>query len=245
MIFLGVEMASVPSYVLAGMLKGRRRAAKRRSSMPSTAPAPRASCSTASACWPADWARPICRRWLSKLAPWIFPATNRRRRQSRHAHGAGARRPDDRGRSGVQAIGRAVSLLVPGRVRRGSAEVDAFLSVASKAAAMALLVRVAHRRRAPSWCGSHGDNSSGSDARLIRFQSHAVADVSSRPKRRTPTAAASAEPAPLEPGAASFIVADCWRSWRPSPARSATWPPTVRRTSSGCWPIRRSRTPAT
>ena len=29
-VFLGVEMASVPSYALAGMLKGRRAAAKRR-----------------------------------------------------------------------------------------------------------------------------------------------------------------------------------------------------------------------
>ena len=47
----------------------------------------------------------------------------------------------------------------------------------------------------------------------------------------------------LEP-ARTFCGAS-WRSWRSSPARSATWRPMARRTSSGCWPIRRSPRPAT
>ena len=39
MVFIGVEMASVPSYAMAGFMKGRRRAAKRPSNMSSMAAA--------------------------------------------------------------------------------------------------------------------------------------------------------------------------------------------------------------
>jgi len=57
-IFLGVEMASVPSYALAGMLKGRRQSSEAALSTPCTAPARPASCCMESVCYPACWARP-------------------------------------------------------------------------------------------------------------------------------------------------------------------------------------------
>ena len=71
MVFIAVEMASLPSYALAGFLKGRRqsqrggaevRRLRRRRG--------RASCSTASACWPASSAPATC--------PTSPPATCRR-----------------------------------------------------------------------------------------------------------------------------------------------------------------------
>ena len=50
---------------------------------------------------------------------------------------------DDHRRPGVQALGRAVHFWCPDVFEGATAEVNAFLSVASKAAALALLVRVA------------------------------------------------------------------------------------------------------
>ncbi len=117
-VFLAVEMASVPSYVLAGILKGRRRASEA---------ALKYAVYGAGAAGVmlygisllagltrlgplADDRRQACRHGYSR--------SHRRRQRRRYAHGARPRRPDDHGRSGVQALGRAVPLLVPGRVRR-------------------------------------------------------------------------------------------------------------------------------
>ena len=81
-------------------------------------------------------------------------------RAAGHDRGRGAdpRRADADGRPGLQALGRAVPLLGPGRVRGRPAEVAAFLSIASKAAALGLLVRLALsfarppiRRSRPPW----------------------------------------------------------------------------------------------
>lgn len=47
MIFMAVEMASVPSYVMAGLLKGRRTSSEARSSMRCLVPEPLVSCSMA------------------------------------------------------------------------------------------------------------------------------------------------------------------------------------------------------
>ena len=168
-VFLAVEMASVPSYVLAGIIKGRRRAAKRRSSTPCTARVRRASCSTASACWPACWARPTCRRSPTRLAELDIPAMVDSGESWRHAHGAGPGGADDHGRPGVQALGRAVPLLVPGRVRR----------------------RVGRSRRVPVG-RLEGRGAGAAGARGARRQ-HVPAERARRPRRRLPNAAVPAQ----------------------------------------------------
>ena len=134
MVFIGVEMASLPSYALAGFLKGRGRAARRRSNTSSTAAAPRASCSTASACWRANSAPATCPTWLQSSSQW---------------------RTLDPDRS---LLGHVCSCLIgigfklaavpfhfwcPDVFEGAAAEVAGFLSVASKGAALALLARIA------------------------------------------------------------------------------------------------------
>ena len=127
-----------------------------------------------------------------------------------------------------------------------SAEVAAFLSVASKAAALALLVRVAigfgyiprtgcaeqPSRPCSAWPTPATEH--GSDAQC------AVQPIDGERGRLRPRRRRSRPWRRY----ATFVGADL-AFWRPSPARSATWPPTARRTSSGCWPIRRSPMPAT
>ena len=117
MVFLGVEMASVPSYVLAGMLKGRRRSSE---------------AALKYAVYGAG-AAGVMLYGISLLAGVLgsahLPTMAQRLVEFDIAgasspsgelggDGAGPRRPDDGGRPGVQALGRAVPLLVPGRVRR-------------------------------------------------------------------------------------------------------------------------------
>ena len=89
------------------------KAARRRSNTSSMAAALRASCSTASACWPAGSAPATCPTW--RRATWPHcrrrPAAGRRDPLLGHAVHPG--------RPGLQAVGRAVPLLVPGRVRGG------------------------------------------------------------------------------------------------------------------------------
>ena len=135
-----------------------------------------------------------------------------------------------------------------------SAEVNAFLSVASKAAALALLVRVAigfgyiPRRRADARPKSALLSVADEPATAIaadRCNGRGMPTVDRLASRGTSRRSiAHAQIAALAP-AARLHLASCWPSWRPSPARSAIWRPTARRTSSGCWPIRRSPTPAT
>ena len=110
-------MASVPSYVLAGILKGRRRASE---------------AALKYAVYGAG-AAGVMLYGISLLAGLLGTAhmptiaaqargdghsRDGRRRRRRLADGARPRRPDDHGRPGVQALGRAVPLLVPRRVRR-------------------------------------------------------------------------------------------------------------------------------
>ena len=113
-VFLGVEMASVPSYVLAGMLKSRRTSSE---------------AALKYAVFGAGTAG-VMLYGISLLAGVLGsvhlptmavqlaerPAAATPARSSR---GAGARRADGDGRAGVQAVGRAVPFLVPRRLRRG------------------------------------------------------------------------------------------------------------------------------
>ena len=115
-LFLGVEMASVPSYVLAGIVKGRRRASE---------------AALKYAVYGAG-AAGVMLYGISLLAGLLgsahFPTMAQRLVEfdlpaklaagDWSVDGAGPRRPDDRRRPGVQALGRAVPLLVPRRVRR-------------------------------------------------------------------------------------------------------------------------------
>ena len=115
-LFLGVEMASVPSYVLAGIVKGRRRSSE---------------AALKYAVYGAG-AAGVMLYGMSLLAGLLgsahFPTMAQRlvefdlptQLADRRADGDGARpgRVDGRRRPGVQALGRAVSLLVPRRVRR-------------------------------------------------------------------------------------------------------------------------------
>ena len=114
-IFLGVEMASVPSYALAGMLKGR----------------PRSSEAALKYSVYGAGAAGIMLYGISLLAGVLgtchLPTMAERLggtdfasgQLADHSDGAGPRRVDDRRRAGVQALGLPVPLLVPRRVRRG------------------------------------------------------------------------------------------------------------------------------
>ena len=136
MIFLGVEMASVPSYALAGILKGAGRAAKRRLNI-------------------------RFRRGYRRRDALRYQPAGRLRLGSAHLPtivaqlatmpaGAFADRQMVLMLGGLMlAVGLAFKLSAvpfhfwcPDVFEGASAEVDAFLSVASKAAAMALLIRV-------------------------------------------------------------------------------------------------------
>ena len=136
-IVLGIEMASVPSYVLAGILRHRRRSSE---------------AALKYAVFGAG-AAGVMLYGISLLAgaghrqPARHGRRSRRhvprRRPGRLHRGAGAGRADAHGRAGFQDLGRALSLLGSGRFEGAPAEVAAFLSVASKAAALGLLARLA------------------------------------------------------------------------------------------------------
>ena len=182
-IFLGVEMASVPSYVLAGIIKGRRSAAKPRSSTPSTAPAPPASCSTASACSPASRAPLHLPTMANKLAAMDIP--------SLISAGNGGPLMVLVLAGLMIMVGLAFKLSAvpfhfwcPDVFEGASAEVDAFLSVASKAAAMALLLRVA------LGLGTSPTPPTKPTA-LHTIQAHTVAPRTTRPRGEAASAAGS------------------------------------------------------
>ena len=242
-VFLGVEMASVPSYVLAGILKGRRRASEA---------ALKYAVYGAGAAGVMLYGISLLAGLLgtahlptiaAKLAAMDIPGDGRR--------GEGGGTLMVLVLAGLMImVGLAFKLSAvpfhfwcPDVFEGASAEVDAFLSVASKAAAMALLVRVAHRRRHASPAAPHA-----ADRSCIAIPAHTVAFQQDRRRRAASaaaTAAASQPPTPPPSPRSARSSSCCWRSSPRSPARSATWPPTARRTSSGCWPIRRSPTPAT
>ena len=113
-IFLGVEMASVPSYALAGMLKGRRK---------SSEAALKYSVYGAGAAGVMLYGISLLAGVLgschlptmaNQLAQMVQTGPSGRQRD-----GAGARRVDGDGRPGIQALGRAIPFLVSRRVRRG------------------------------------------------------------------------------------------------------------------------------
>ncbi len=135
---IGVEMASVPSYVLAGFLRNRRKSSE---------------AALKYAVYGAG-AAGIMLFGMSLLAGVLgsahLPTMARRLAEllesgagGRSIFGAASGRADADGRSGLQTGGRALPLLGPDVFEGASAEVAAFLSVASKAAALALLVRLA------------------------------------------------------------------------------------------------------
>ena len=236
--FLAVEMASVPSYVLAGILKGRRRASE---------------AALKYAVYGAG-AAGVMLYGISLLAGLLgtahLPTIATQARGDGHpgmmAAGEGGGSLMVLALAGLMImVGLAFKLSAvpfhfwcPDVFEGASAEVDAFLSVASKAAAMALLVRVAlgvsvAAAGDTTW-RSH-DRDSGPHRRVRLQDAGEVASASGT---------ATSKPSPARPGPHASS-STCSRSSPPSPARSATWPPTARRTSSGCWPIRRSPTPAT
>jgi NADH-quinone oxidoreductase subunit N len=134
MIFLAVEMASVPSYVLAGMLKGRRK---------SSEAALKYSIYGAGAAGVMLYGTSLIAGMTGSAH---LPTIARRL-----AEGAGAEAPLVLLLGGLMImVGLAFKLSAvpfhfwcPDVFEGASAEVNAFLSVASKAAALALLVRVA------------------------------------------------------------------------------------------------------
>ncbi len=111
-----------------------------------------------------------------------------------------------------------------------SAEVNAFLSVASKAAALALLVRVVlgfgTRRSARPRTLAHG--------RAARCSRGAGSTLAGDARSAAAATRRAGGTRPRWQPVRGFLVGLDRRSWPPSPARSATWRPTVRRTSSGC-----------
>ena len=108
MVFIAVEMASLPSYALAGFLKGKRHGQRGGAEVRRLrGRRPAASCSTASACSPARSAPATCRTWLPPRRRGHAGSTCR----CSPGIALHARRPR------VQARGGAVPLLVPGRVR--------------------------------------------------------------------------------------------------------------------------------
>ena len=137
-IFLGVEMASVPSYALAGMLKGRRQ---------SSEAALKYSVYGAGAAG-------VMLYGISLLAGVLgschLPTMAARMSELFAAHNASADQAIVMALGGLMlGVGLAFKFSAfpfhfwcPDVFEGASAEVDAFLSVASKAAALALLVRV-------------------------------------------------------------------------------------------------------
>ena len=123
-----------------------------------------------------------------------------------------------RRRGRFQAIGRAVSFLVSRRVRRRIGRVDAFLSVASKAAAMALLVRVA--------LGVTVVPPAANVALNPPTPVHTVAFLQTAEGSLVAAAAKRGARRSLRSAALSSI---CWRSSPRCRAHSATSPPTARR----------------
>ena len=117
MVFLGVEMASVPSYALAGMLKGRRQSSEAALKYAvygaGTAGVMLYGISLLAGVLGSFHLPTMAVRLGELLAP-IGAAAGRRQ-----ADGADARRADGDGRPGVQVVGRAVPFLVSRRVRRG------------------------------------------------------------------------------------------------------------------------------
>ena len=236
-------MASVPSYVLAGILKGRRRASE---------------AALKYAVYGAG-AAGVMLYGISLLAGLLGTA---------HLPTMAARLVEmdipamiASGEGGSQLMVLALAALMimvglafklsavpfhfwcPDVFEGAAAEVDAFLSVASKGAAMALLVRVA----LGVTTGGEPLQRPATAHRALRHPSpngRASASTTARGRRRRDRSRrCNAERPALAPSARSSSA--CSPSSPSSPARSATWPPTARRTSSGCWPIRRSPTPAT
>jgi NADH-quinone oxidoreductase subunit N len=205
-VFLSVEMASVPSYVMAGIIKGRRRASE---------------ASLKYAVYGAG-AAGVMLYGISLLAGLVGSAhlpTIAQKIAAMDITGM-----IERGEGGTLmvlvlaglmiAVGLAFKLSAvpfhfwcPDVFEGASAEVDAFLSVASKGAAMALLVRVAIGLTSPTETAS----AAGPPTALHQVTAHMVA-YQQPPKAAAPTAAtkpaqarAAVNPAALAP-VRNFIV---------------------------------------
>ncbi len=254
-IFLGVEMASVPSYALAGMLKGRRQSSE---------------AALKYAVYGAGTAG-VMLYGISLLAGVLGSA---------HLPTMASRLADLYAASnltaGTQMVLALASLMVlvglafklsavpfhfwcPDVFEGATAEVNAFLSVASKAAALALLVRVT---MAFSYIPSPAQPLAAADAAAAPVQvvaaypkpaaakivavsdTHGAAQANGKDKPAD-SAARSPQDASRACSRCAITWLSCWRSSPSSLARLAIWPPMARRISSGCWPIPRSRMPAT
>ena len=112
-VFLGVEMASVPCYVLAGMLRNRRKSSEAALKYAVFG----AGTAGVMLYGISLLAGVLGSAHLPTMAARLAEMMHRRRRR-RADDGAGPRRADADGRPGVQALGRAVPLLGARRVRR-------------------------------------------------------------------------------------------------------------------------------
>ena len=145
-VLLGIEMASVPSYVLAGMLRHRRASSE---------------AALKYAVFGAG-AAGVMLYGISLLAGVLgsahlptmaaqLAALLQQRCRHRSQPGAGAGRADADGRRGLQASAVPFHFWAPDVFEGAPAEVAAFLSMASKAAALGLLVRLAMRSFPSTW----------------------------------------------------------------------------------------------
>ena len=198
-VMLGVEMASVPCYVLAGMKRqpaqeqrGRleiRRVRRRHGGGDALRHEPAGRRARLGP--PADDDRP---------PGGVVPAV--RRRRGRANDGARARRADALGRLAFKLSAVPFHFWAPDVFEGATAEVAAFLSVASKAAALGLLVRLATGFAFPAGLSLSELHATRTDRRCNRGAGARCGITSSR----------------------------CSPCSRPSPAPSAIWPPTGRRT---------------
>ena len=240
-IFLGVEMASVPSYVLAGILKGRRRASE--ASL-------KYAVYGAGAAGVMLYGISLLAGLLgtahlptiaAKLAAMDIPAMIAARRSAGTLMVlvlAGL----------MIMVGLAFKLSAvpfhfwcPDVFEGASAEVDAFLVGRLEGGRDGAVGPRGARR--DSGRGRQQRRHSVAATARSRSGSHAVSLYQQPADGATPRGCRRRRRRRSLRSAASSSC--CWRSSPRSPARSATWPPTAKRTSSGCWPIRRSPTPAT
>ena len=225
MIFLGIEMASVPSYVLAGFQRRRRKG--------SEAALKFAIFGAATA--------GVMLYGISLLVGALGSAhlpTMAGQLARVLASGAGGDHVVVLVLGGLMfAVGLAFKLSAvpfhfwaPDVFEGASAEIGAFLSVASKAAALGLLARLAlmfgYGPLLGPWV-SWVDSPEFLVVTASGWTFHPPVD----------------QLAAWSPFGSSSSAWSC--CWPPSRVPSATWPPTARRTSSGCWPIRPSPRPAT
>ena len=116
-VFLGVEMASVPSYVLAGVVKGRRRSSEAALKYAVYGAGTAGVMLYGVSLLAGVLGSAHLPTMASQLAALDIPSDDRLGRRRLQADGARVGRPHARRWSGVQTLCRAVPLLVPRRVR--------------------------------------------------------------------------------------------------------------------------------